>query len=119
VTDADKIEDLQRQLRELKGTGLYWPVEWRLGDMTTAVLRLLAVRGSVTQDAIVAVLYGHRADPPGKEVVRQHIRRIRNAIKPLKIKTRWGVGYEMSAAHRKKLREIAAGTRDVTNVSRL
>lgn len=106
----EENEFLRQQVRELKGGGLSWPIEWGLSKSETVILRLLAARQIVSLEAMMATLYGHRANPPNDNIIRQFIVNMREKLKPhgFEIMSRHGEGYEVPPYDREQLRNIAA-----------
>jgi two-component system cell cycle response regulator CtrA len=91
------------------------PLEWGLTTSEARLFGALMERELLTKDAAMAALYRDRgADEPELKIVDVFVCKLRKKIAPfgLTIETRWGVGWQMSAASKAIARAMIADVAD-------
>lgn len=106
----ERVRQLEQLTRELDDT--VRPA-FGLTQDEGRVLAALMRWQIVGKQQLMALLYGHRDDPPGAKIIDQYIMRIRRKLKPhgIVIDTVWGEGWALDEAARAKLRDAAQADR--------
>lgn len=113
MTSADRIGELEEQVRQLKaalGGELKWPPAWRLTRNETRVLGVLVARSMVRVEAVLTLLNsGRREAPLDDSNVRQTVYHLRRkvAVHGVGINTSVGHGYWIATDVRARLRKAA------------
>ena len=110
MTDADRIAELEEQIRQMKeafAPTMTLPVTWRMPLRDRKILQAL-----LTRDLLNANQYRCYCEPQTDDYVRSLTMRIgqvrrflRKQIPTVKIKTRWGIGYYIERQDKQKILE--------------
>ena len=110
----DQLEELRERFEIYKRETLTssWapPIALRLSKSERVVLEALYRRDFVAKEAMVMVLYDDKIDDsPYSNTVAAFVSKIRRKLRPYQIPilNRWGVGYFITSADKRRLDEIA------------
>lgn len=112
LQDSDEVFALRERVKELEAmVGLRWTAPRCIGLTASQekIVGLLIKHPTLcARELMFNALYGMRADPPGDEVLRAHVRNTRVALKPfgVLIGKRYGQGYFITPDNLSKLNAL-------------
>lgn len=111
MTVDDELQRLRDRIIELEELlGISYPIPPTLGltSRECAYLGMLIKRPIVTRDAAMIAIYSGGFDDPCEKIVDAHILKLRRKLArhSIAIATRWGQGWYLDPANRRKVKEL-------------
>lgn len=107
-----RCEELDRQLRDMRGDGIHVPAEWGLTPTEGKLLRALIANGRMSRGGLMTAIYGAE-EGPFDHIITQMVSRIRRKLRGVgpTIATVSGYGYDLHDHKdwRRKLEEGRVG----------